>query len=50
LTLDGVDPLKPLGNGTFALGDSVVRFEDYDGNQPQRLSIDATNLYRVELP
>lgn len=49
LTLDGVDPLKPLGNGEFALGTSIVRFEDYDGNQPQRMSIDATDLYRVEL-
>jgi CubicO group peptidase (beta-lactamase class C family) len=50
LTLDGVDELKPLGNDEFALGSSLVLFEDYDGNQPQRLSIDQTNLYRVELP
>ncbi|HEY6327315.1 MAG TPA: hypothetical protein VIW73_12465, partial [Candidatus Cybelea sp.] len=50
LTLDGVDELKPLGNDEFALGKSVVRFEDYDGNRPQRLSMDETNLYRVELP
>ena len=50
LTLDGVDALKPLGNGEFALGSSVVAFEDYAGNQPQRLRIDDTNLYRVELP
>jgi hypothetical protein len=50
LTLDGVDELKPLGNDEFALGTSVVRFDDYDGNQPQRLSIDETSLYRVELP
>jgi hypothetical protein len=50
LTLDGVDTLTPLQNGTFALGNSVVRFEDYAGNQPQRLSIDDTRLYRVELP
>ncbi len=50
LTLDGVDELKPLGNDEFAVGTSVVRFEDYDGNQPQRLSIDETNYYRVELP
>jgi D-alanyl-D-alanine carboxypeptidase len=50
LTLDGVDRLKPLGNGEFTLGNSIVRFEDYDGNQPQRISIDDTNLYRVELP
>jgi D-alanyl-D-alanine carboxypeptidase len=50
LTLDGVATLKPLGNDEFALGSSVVRFEDYDGNQPQRMSVDATDLYRVELP
>jgi D-alanyl-D-alanine carboxypeptidase len=50
LTLDGVDALTPLQNGTFALGNSVVRFEDYAGSQPQRLSIDDTHLYRVELP
>ncbi|MBV8345907.1 MAG: beta-lactamase family protein [Candidatus Eremiobacteraeota bacterium] len=50
LTLDGVDTLKPLGNDEFAIGTSVVRFEDYDGNEPQRLSIDETNLYRVESP
>jgi D-alanyl-D-alanine carboxypeptidase len=50
LTLDGVDALKPLGDGKFALGSSIVAFEDYAGNQPQRLSIDGTNLYRVELP
>ncbi len=50
LTLDGIDELKPLGNDEFALGKSIVRFEDYDGNQPQRLSIDETNLYRIELP
>ncbi len=50
LTLDGIDELKPLGNDEFALGASIVRFEDYDGNQPQRLSIDESSLYRVELP
>ncbi len=50
LTLDGVSVLKPRGDGTFSLGDSIVRFDDYAGTQPQRLSIDATRLYRVELP
>jgi len=50
LTLDGVDVLKPLGNDEFALGTSLVRFEDYDGNQPQRLRIDESSLYRIELP
>jgi D-alanyl-D-alanine carboxypeptidase len=50
LTLDGTDTLRPLPNGTFALGDSIVRFDSYAGSAPQRLSIDATHLYRVELP
>src|SRR5580700_3051011 len=50
LTLDGTDSLPPLSDGTFALGDSLVRFDAYAGNQPQRLSIDALHLYRVELP
>jgi D-alanyl-D-alanine carboxypeptidase len=50
LTLDGTDTLRPLRNGSFALGDSIVRFDAYAGNAPQRLSIDDTQLYRVELP
>ena len=50
LTLDGTAALTPLPNGTFALGDSRVRFDAYAGKQPQRLSIDDTALYRVELP
>jgi D-alanyl-D-alanine carboxypeptidase len=50
LTFDGTDALTPLPNGTFTLGDSVVRFDDYAGKEPQRLSIDATPLFRVELP
>jgi hypothetical protein len=50
LTLDGTDALKSLGNGTFALGDAVVRFDAYARKEPQRLSIDGTRLYRVELP
>lgn len=50
LTLDGIDPLTPLSNGSFASGESVVRFDAYAGNQPQRLSIDDVHLYRVELP
>ncbi|MFY9719778.1 MAG: serine hydrolase [Candidatus Cybelea sp.] len=50
LTLDGTDPLKPLSDGAFGLGRSLVRFDAYAGTQPQRLSIDDTHLYRVELP
>lgn len=50
LTFDGTDELKPLPDGTFAMGSSVVRFDAYAGKQPQRLAIDATYLYRVDLP
>ena len=50
LTLDGTDRLKPLANGSFALGNSAVRFDAYAGGQAQRLSIDDLHLYRVELP
>ncbi|MBV8148809.1 MAG: beta-lactamase family protein [Candidatus Eremiobacteraeota bacterium] len=50
LTLDGVTALMPLKNGTFALGDSIVRFDAYAGTQPQRLWIDDGALYRNELP
>ena len=50
LTLDGTDALRPLPNGAFALGGSVVRFDAYAGKLPQRLSVDETRLYRVELP
>lgn len=50
LTLDGTAPLRPLKDGTFALGDSIVRFDAYAGPEPQRMSIDGSSLYRTELP
>jgi CubicO group peptidase (beta-lactamase class C family) len=50
LTLDGVSPLRPLANGSFALGDSIVRFDAVAGGRAQRLSVDGTPFYRVELP
>ncbi len=50
LTFDGTDELKPLPNGSFALGSSIVRFDSYAGKEPQRVWIDATPLYRVEMP
>jgi CubicO group peptidase (beta-lactamase class C family) len=50
LTLDGVSPLRPLANGSFALGDSIVRFDAFAGGHAQRLSIDDTHFYRMELP
>ena len=50
LTLDGTTALAPRSDGTFALGPSIVRFEARVAGQPQRLSIDDTHYYRVELP
>ncbi len=50
LTFDGVDALEPRADGSFAIGTSVVRFDALTGSQPQRLTIDATPLYRVALP
>jgi D-alanyl-D-alanine carboxypeptidase len=50
LTLDGVEPLKPLPDGSFAAGDSILHFDAYAGKIPQRLRIDGSSLYRVELP
>ena len=50
LTLDGVDPLKPLPDGAFALGTSIIKFNDFAGSHPQRLTFDTADLYRVELP
>lgn len=50
LTFDGTDAIKPLPNGNFALGRSIVRFDAYAGKEPQRVWIDGTPLYRVELP
>jgi hypothetical protein len=50
LTFDGTDAVEPLSDGTFKLGPSIVRFDAYAGNQPQRVSIDDTHLYRVDLP
>jgi D-alanyl-D-alanine carboxypeptidase len=50
LTLDGVSPLRPLADGSFALGDSIVRFDAFAGGHAQRLNIDDTRFYRMELP
>jgi len=50
LTLDGTTALAPLKNGTFALGPSIVRFEAPVAGRPQRLTIDDTHYYRIELP
>jgi D-alanyl-D-alanine carboxypeptidase len=50
LTVDGVSPLRPLPNGTFALGSSVVRFDTLFEGRMQRLWLDGADLYRIELP
>ena len=50
LTLDGVAPLRPRKDGTFALGPSVVRFDAFAGAQPQRMWLDDARLYRMEIP
>jgi hypothetical protein len=50
LTLDGTDPLTPHADGTFSLGSSTVRFDAAAGTQPQRMWLDDSPLYRVELP
>ena len=50
LTLDGVTPLRPLRNGSFAMSSSMVRFDTYAGGQTQRLIFDDARLYRIDLP
>jgi hypothetical protein len=50
LTLDGTATLTPRSNGTFSLGSSSVRFDARAGMQPQRMWVDDTPLYRIELP
>lgn len=50
LTIDGDAALKPLGNNAFALGKSIVRFGAFAGSQAERVSIDGTPLYRIDLP
>jgi hypothetical protein len=50
LTTDGLNPLKANANGTFALGDSIVRFDTLFEGKMQRLWLDGADLYRIELP
>ncbi len=50
LTIDGLTPLKTNPNGTFALGDSTVRFDTLFEGKMQRLWLDGADLYRIELP
>jgi CubicO group peptidase (beta-lactamase class C family) len=50
LTMDGLQPLKPLPNGTFSAGDSTVRFDTSFQGKMQRMWLDGADLYRIELP
>ena len=50
LTTDGLNPLKANANGTFALGDSTVRFDTLFEGKMQRMWLDGADLYRIELP
>jgi D-alanyl-D-alanine carboxypeptidase len=50
LTVDGINPLKANSNGTYALGDSTLRFDTLFEGKMQRLWLDGADLYRIELP
>jgi D-alanyl-D-alanine carboxypeptidase len=50
LTFDGLQPLVPAGTATFKSGPDVVKFDALAGGKAQRMTIDASHLYRVELP
>ncbi|MDE2482883.1 MAG: beta-lactamase family protein [bacterium] len=50
LTVDGLEPLVAQHDGSYRLGDSVLRFDTLAGGKMQRLMFDGGALYRVELP
>jgi D-alanyl-D-alanine carboxypeptidase len=50
LTLDGLQPLTPRTDGSFAAGTDVVRFDTMAAGKTQRMILDDIRLYRVELP
>ncbi len=50
LTLDGLQPLVPLNDGSFAAGFDIVRFDAFAGEKATRMRIDAIDFYRVDLP
>jgi D-alanyl-D-alanine carboxypeptidase len=50
LTFDGVQPIVPRADGSFAAGPSVVRFGAIAAGKAQRMRIDGFSLYRVALP
>lgn len=49
LTVDGA-PLDPKGDGSFALGNSVVRFDTPASGSTQRMHVDDVDYYRIALP
>lgn len=50
LTFDGLEPLVPRSDGSFAAGPDVVRFDAVAAGKAQRMTIDDIRLYRVDLP
>jgi D-alanyl-D-alanine carboxypeptidase len=50
LTLDGLQPLTPQRDGSFAVGPDVVKFDGVAGGKAQRMWFDDTATYRVDLP
>jgi hypothetical protein len=50
LTIDGLAPLRAGPSGTFKLRDSTLRFDTLFQKKTQRLWLDGTALYRIDLP
>lgn len=50
LTIDGATPLTPQPDGSFKLGASTVRFDTAAAGKMQRMWLDGTPMYRVDLP
>jgi hypothetical protein len=50
LTTDGLSPLVAKPDGTFAAGESTIRFDTPADGKMQRLWLDAQPLYRIDLP
>jgi hypothetical protein len=50
LTIDGLQPLKTMPDGTYKLGDSTIRFDSLFEGKMQRLWLDGADLYRIDLP
>ncbi len=50
LTFDGEEPLVERKDGTFVIDGSVVRFDTPAAGRMQRMWIDDSDMYRVDLP